>query len=278
VKVGISSWTYGWAVGVPGYPPPARPLDAFGLLARTQALDVEVLQIADNLPVDRLPQAEAVRLGAEAGRLGLVLELGTRGVDAAHLARYLELALCVGARLVRTLMSAAMPVDGAIEAIRRALPAYERAGVTLAIENYEAHSTADLARLVASIGSANFGVCLDSVNSFGALETPADVIRRLARHAVNVHIKDFDIVRVPSTLGYVIEGRPAGQGRLGIAWLLEEVCRSGRNPNIILEQWTPFRGGLEETIALEASWAEQSVQYLRGVLARPLPAAVASQA
>jgi sugar phosphate isomerase/epimerase len=56
--------------------------------------------------------------------------------------------------------------------LREVLPEFARAGVSIALENYEAYATRELAELVARIGSSHLGICLDTVNSFGALESP----------------------------------------------------------------------------------------------------------
>ena len=50
MRAGLSSYTYTWAVGVPGYSP-ARPLTLVQLLERAASLSVSVVQIADNLPL-----------------------------------------------------------------------------------------------------------------------------------------------------------------------------------------------------------------------------------
>ncbi len=264
MKLGISSWTYPWAVGVPGYGRPDAPLDAFGLLERAAALGVPVVQIADNLPADALSPAELARLLEAARRAGIAIELGTRGVEPPRLARYLEIARCLEARLVRTVPAAADASLAGIEAaLREVLPAYEAAGVVLALENYERHTTADLLGLVAAVASPSLGICLDTVNSLGALESPEDVTARLAPHTVNLHIKDFGIERVPSRMGFLVSGRPAGAGLLDIPRLLAAIENNGRAATAIVEQWPPYCGDLAGTIAQEAAWAEQSVRYLR---------------
>jgi 3-oxoisoapionate decarboxylase len=266
VKLGISSWTYPWAIGVPGYEVAGAPMNTFGLLERATTLGVEVLQIADNLPVDALSTPDIERLGTAAQRAGLALELGTRGVEPSHLALFLDLACCLKARLVRTLTC----TDGHATALaqvearlREALPGYERAGVTLALENYEEHTSEELANLVRRIGSPSLGVCLDTVNSLGALETTDEVVRILGPLTVNLHVKDFSIARIPSRMGYLVEGRPAGTGCLDIPWLIGQVHRNGHELSVIVEQWPPFSGSLTATIALEAEWAEQSVRHLQ---------------
>jgi hypothetical protein len=64
-------------------------------------------------------------------------------------------------------------------------------------------------------------------------------------------------------MGFVVTGRPAGQGMLGIPWLLEEIRGHGRCQSAILELWTPPAATLEETIAREAAWADESLRFLK---------------
>jgi hypothetical protein len=50
MRLGIGSYTYAWAIGVPGYPPPPPPLTPQALLDRVAELGVRTVQLADNLP------------------------------------------------------------------------------------------------------------------------------------------------------------------------------------------------------------------------------------
>jgi hypothetical protein len=56
MHLGLSSYTFVWSVGVPGYPQPPAPLTAEGLLRKAAEFGVTVVQIADNLP----PTAKAL--------------------------------------------------------------------------------------------------------------------------------------------------------------------------------------------------------------------------
>ena len=85
MKLGISSYTFTWAIGVPGYPTADR-LTAFGLLDKAAALDVGVVQIADNLPLDALREDQLAALITRAASLGIQIEVGTRGILPEHLA------------------------------------------------------------------------------------------------------------------------------------------------------------------------------------------------
>lgn len=52
--LGISTWSLPWSVGVHGYEQPANRVDGMALLAKATAAGVDVVQIADNLPLHRV--------------------------------------------------------------------------------------------------------------------------------------------------------------------------------------------------------------------------------
>jgi sugar phosphate isomerase/epimerase len=235
------------------------------LLERASVLKVGVVQVADNLPLHKLDATELRDARDQAASLGITVEIGTRGVEPDHLLRYLDLAAMFDAVLVRTLtrtFESQPSLEQAEKWIREVLPEFEGQGVTLGMENYEAHSCCDLAALVRGLESRHVGVCLDTVNSLGALETPEHVVETLAPLAVNLHIKDFAIDRAPHRMGFVVEGAPAGAGRLDIPWLLRQLPDRD-NVSAILEQWPPFKESVEATVAMEQEWAERGVHYLR---------------
>jgi L-ribulose-5-phosphate 3-epimerase UlaE len=63
-------------------------------------------------------------------------------------------------------------------------------------------------------------------------------------------------------MGCEIRGGPAGEGELNIDWVPCELDKCGAKPTIILEQWTPWAGNIEETVATGQQWAAQSIQFL----------------
>ncbi len=265
MHLGIGSYTYTWAIGVSGYPP-RQPLTAAGLLNQAAALGVGVVQICDNLPLDRLPLGELAALGRQAKELGLRVEVGARGIADDRLDVYLQLARRFGSPICRVVLDTSdhhPPLDEIVSTLRAAMPDYERAEVTLAVENHDRFTAVEFVRILERVGSDRVGICLDTVNSFGALEGPQVVVETLSPWTVSLHIKDFAIRRVGHAMGFVVEGTPAGQGRLDVPWLLEALARSGRDPNAILELWTPPQADVEATIALEEAWARESVQNLR---------------
>ena len=154
-------------------------------------------------------------------------------------------------------------VDEAVTLLKNVIPYYEAAETVLAIENHERHTADELIEIVESVNSPVLGICLDTVNSFGALEPPSDVISKLAPYALNVHFKDFKIERVKSQMGFSVVGCPAGEGQLDINLLKNELKKYNKNPNVILELWTPFEQTVEKTIRKENRWAELSLTYLK---------------
>jgi 3-oxoisoapionate decarboxylase len=267
MKLGLSTYTYAWAIGIPGYPP-AQALTAIGLLQRVVDLGVRVVQMADNLPLHQLSPAALDEFAAFAAAHTVQIEVGTRGIDPAHLRRYLALAQRFESPILRVVIDAPGHQPAFEEVIQTLAPLrgeFEAAGVTLAIENHDRFTAREFHSLVHQLGPWT-GICLDTVNSFGALEGPRIVVDMLAPLTVNLHLKEFTIFRAAHNLGFSIEGRPAGQGRLDIPWLLAEIQQHGRGCNAILEQWTPPEADLAATIRKEQRWAEESVAYLRALI------------
>jgi 3-oxoisoapionate decarboxylase len=271
MELGISSWSLPWSIGVPNYPKPAHPLDELGLLDRARESEVKVVQIADNLPLDKLSGEQLDRLGGRAGELGLALEVGTRGLDPEHLGRYISIAQRIGARALRTVLSGSMlgrdQLAAAEEAIKAVTGALERQGVTLALENNEALSSAEFAGLMQRIGHPLVGMCLDTANSLGRPEELQSVVRNLAEHTVMLHAKDFDIARIDTRMGFSVFGAPVGDGRVDFGWVVSELLSHRRQEiSVIVEHWPPFDTDIETTVRTEDLWLERSVAHLASIL------------
>jgi sugar phosphate isomerase/epimerase len=268
MRLGIGSYTYPWAIGVSGYPPRC-PMKAVDLVERAAELGVRIVQIADNLPLHELSGSEIGALGDRADRLGVSIQVGTRGIEPDHLRAYLQLAQRFHSPILRVVIDTVQqrPAEAEIVRTLRALvPEIERAGVVLAIENHDRFTARTLVGILKRIDSGGVGVCLDTVNSFGALEGPEVVLDVLGPWVVNLHVKDFSISRIGHKMGFTIEGRPAGQGRLDVMGLLDRLHELGRDPDAILELWTLPEDTLAQTIGKEARWAAESITYLRTLI------------
>ena len=268
MRLGIGSYAYAWAVGIPGHMP-ERPMSALNLLEKAKHLGVHVVQVCDNLPLDALSHSQLDEVEHCAHEFGISVELGVRGVALHMLQRNLELAIRFKSPILRVVIDTPQCQPHASEVanlLRPILKSFEQANVCLAIENHDRFTTREFAGIIAQLDSPCAGICLDTVNSFGALEGPEAVVTSLAPFAVSLHVKDFVIRRTSHNLGFVIEGCPAGRGRLNIPWILEQMRRSNRHPNAILEQWPAPEETLAATIAKEDAWARQSIEHLRTLI------------
>lgn len=268
MKLGLSTYAYAWAIGVPGHPP-ARSMDVFALLAEAVRLGTRVLQVCDNLPLTHLNPAELDEFERRAQAAGIAVEVGTRGMQPDNLLAYLRLAQRFHSPFVRIVTDSAGDEPSPEEVVARLrafLPQFQRAGVKLALENHDRFKAATLVWIIEEVGPEHAGICLDTVNSFGALEGPQVVVETLAPYTLNLHVKDFTIERVSSKMGFILTGSPAGEGRLDLPWLLERLRAAGRDVNAILETWPPFGPTLEDTIARERAWVEASVRNLRKLI------------
>ena len=124
----------------------------------------------------------------------------------------------------------------------------------------------ELAAALRATGSEFIGITLDTVNSLAIPEGTREVAEALAPWTHCLHVKDFLVRREWHMMGFRVEGRPAGQGQLDVPWLLAVLAKAGARCNAILELWPPEQASLQETVALEQRWAEESVGYLRGLI------------
>ena len=265
MRLGISSYAFGWAVGVPGYPPPS-PFSEHDLLAFAKRFELHVVQFGDHVPLHTFTASRLAALKTAATAAHITLEIGARGLTTEHLNRYVMLARELNSPLVRFVIDAPdyePAVDDVVAIVRDTLPLLTAADVTLGIENHDRFPARTLRAMIEKIGSAHVGICLDTANSLGAGEGLGHVLDQLAPHTVNLHIKDFAITRVPYAMGFTITGRPAGQGVLDVVALRDAVAAHGRCRSAILETWTPPEPSVVATIEKERRWAEESVAYLR---------------
>lgn len=269
MRLGIGSYTFYWSVGLPGYAPP-RPLTAFDLLDAASELGVSVVQLCENLPLTALSPTDLDRFAAEAKSRGIDVEVGARGLDSENLRASLRMAARLGSPILRLVTHGIGEevAEGEIVARLRALqPELRAAGVGLAIENTEKLPARSLARIVEALGTETVGVCIDTANSVGALERTEEVVETLAPYCVNVHLKDIAIRRLDYQTGFIVEGRPAGAGMLDVPAILGRLREHGRDPNTILEIWTPLGESVQATIERERQWARESIRYVRNLIA-----------
>lgn len=227
---------------------------------------LQLFQICDHAPLDTASDEQLVTIRELADRLGIELEVGTRGTGERHLLHYLHIARTLGARLVRSMWTSGpdRPDRSEVERrLRAVLPVYESSSVTLALETYEQLTSMELVQVVAAVDSANLGICLDPANCVANLEYPADVVARCAPYVKNWHVKDFDFIRSPGWVGFQYTGVPIGTGRLDYDDIYTTIRPDLNAINQIIEFWLPWQGSPEATIQTEADWTGSTIDYIR---------------
>jgi sugar phosphate isomerase/epimerase len=259
--IGLSTYSFFWQ----WHETAARPLPLAEIVAKTAAWDVHLLQLCDVPALDRYDAAQAADLAATGRDLGVAYELGTRGLDTAHLLHYLELAGRLDVTLVRSMVRSEEIAD-APELLARVVPAYAEAGVTLALETYEQIPTRTLVDLVTATDPSHrdhLGIVLDPGNSVAALETPRSTIDLTAALTRNLHVKDFAFSRQAGWVGFTYAGARLGEGLLDYDYLVEQVRPHERGINQIIEHWLVWQGDSETTCRLEDDWTLHNLAYLR---------------
>lgn len=268
MRLGISTYTYTWAIGVPGKEP-QFPMSAHNLLQQAKTLGVKCVQIADNLPLHNLSEDDLNKLNYEAQQWGIRVEVGMRGLFPELVINYLDIAKQFDSPFLRIV------VDGpdfhpsssqVVGIIKDLLSELKQRNIILAIENHDRFKAQTFASIIEQIGSEYVAICLDSVNSMGAGEGIETVVDVLAPYTINLHIKDFHVERVYHMMGFVVEGRPAGKGMLNVENLFEKLAPYKKCQSGTLELWTPPEENIEETIQKENIWAEESLNYLKQII------------
>lgn len=265
MHLGISSYTYGWAIS-PGSQSFLKSMDEIDLINKAIDLHVSLVQFGDNLPLHLLSEEKLDALKRKVSSAGIKLEVGARGLTSSHLEKYIKLSSELNSNLLRFVIDEKKyepSISSVIAILKDAIPLLEQNDMIVALENHDRLRAREFVEIVEKVASDRIGICLDSVNSMGAGEGLEQIVDLLAPHTTNLHIKDFGIKRLPHLMGFQIDGRPAGTGMLNIPWLLEKITPYNKCKTAILEQWVVPEKDISATIRKEVEWAEAGLKYLR---------------
>ena len=262
MNIGLSTYAYQWHVSAEA----EKPWTLGDIIRSTADLGAELLQICDFAPISQMDPSDLAALRSAADEANVTLELGTKGIHPDHLARYLEIAEALDARILRTMLKVPghEPAIGEASGILRdLLPQLERQGVQLAIETYEQVPTVDIVGLVAALDNPHIGICSDPANTVAILETPKEVIDLVAPYVVNMHVKDFAFSRKDRSIGFTLAGAPLGEGLLPYDYMIDKIKPAERGISQIIEHWLPWQGTEAETLAMELEWTRHNLEFLR---------------
>jgi 3-oxoisoapionate decarboxylase len=195
------------------------------------------LEIADEIGAQvvelHAPWLDGLDLAALARRLDGRIAIVSCGRDPAGDDAALDCAVALGAPLVRMALTGVLQgdrhavdwprlVDGVRARLARIAPRAAAAGVSVAIENHQDFTSADLMELCLAAGDA-VGITLDTGNSFPVGEAPLDFARTVAPRVRHVHLKDYRVQLTEE--GYRLVRCAIGDGAVPFRELVEILGR-----------------------------------------------------
>lgn len=232
--IGLSALSFSYRCGLIGQNTPRAhraPLGIEAILDLAVATGVQSIALPVELLPDLSPQALApLRDRLEAAHVLPVLDSGL--ADASALREQIPAAVALGARVIRVLVSPVLEGDRAAftadwpahlrqvaACLRSVRPLAEAHGVTLAIENHQDATSADLLELVAAVGGDAVGVTFDATNALIVAEDPFVAVERLGPFIRNIHLSDF--YAYPTSQGWRLVRCALGAGDLDLRRLLD---------------------------------------------------------
>jgi 3-oxoisoapionate decarboxylase len=233
MRIGLAVYGTTFSMGL--HPASGRPtISVQQLLEQALAAHLQGVEI----PVSLLEGEDISTIARAARERGLFITLATGGYAAGPLKESILLGTQLGAETVRTVVGGAKiggdrrPLAGrwqpflqeVLSNLKEATATAEKAGVNLAVENHQDLASEELIWLCESIGSARFGINLDTGNPLATAEEPLDYFRRVAPYLKNVHLKDYAIYL--SAEGYRLVRCPLGQGVIDFPALFKILAAS----------------------------------------------------
>lgn len=264
MKLGISSYTYTWSLGIKGYE--YEPvLDVYQLIDKTKQHGLNLLQIADNLPLHKFDKSELNRIAEYAKNKHVHIEVGTKYLTEENLKLYIGIAEIFNSKLLRFVIDDAADskfakIDDVIKICKTVNKKLQSNDITLAIENHDRLRAHEFESIILGINSDRVGICLDCANSLGAGEGIFETVNILAPYTVNLHLKDIRISRKKHMMGFDINGVPFGKGDIPLPWVISKM--TDKCKTAILELWVSPEDKMSKTFQKEEEWVRRSIGYL----------------
>jgi len=265
MKLGLGSYSYRWSIGHKDRTP-SSPITCIELLGITSKLDLDVLQIADNMPVHNIETQTLDQLYRTAQKQGINLEIGMQSLSTESIKLYLDIAQRLDARILRIALDGndvGTSDDIIAKEFKNILPIAEKINCKIAIENHFAFPSDRMANIIKLVDEEYLGACLDVANSICAGEWPDETIDCLKDYTINLHIKDYQFSIDPYGVGFSIEGVPLGKGLTNVAGLLSKF--KDKDISVIYEHWLPWPGNFEDARKNEDIWTIERIAYLKSL-------------
>lgn len=274
IRLGIGSWTLPWAVGFKNNHYQYPRWSANDLLHFAADQGVSLLQLYNNIHLTSLTSRQLSQIAGKASRLGIELAVGGEGIGLNELQALLRVASELGSRSVRTVIPAqsgftsrASELADVTRQFSERMPAFEKSGVLLYLENHDRFSSLEYLQIIRSVDSDKLAVCFDTGNGAGRLEDFMHGFETLREYIHCVHYKEISIRRVSTNLGFIIEGCRPGEGENILSGLFHLLSGCPHVTEIVLEQWVPFQKTIKNTLVVEKEWALEGLRLIKDHLA-----------
>lgn len=271
MKFGLCSFSYRWSIGRPYYRP-ATPMTIDTFLEKTAQHGMRYAMLCNNTEWNTLSQTRLQEIRDKSDALGISLDLGIREMEPEKYYRAFQDAQILGASVMRFVYDLERKRDPAedkqeVDKMRhlldQVLPAAEKAGITMAMENGPFLLHDEIKELILEYNSPNLGACLDSMNCAYAIYRAEEVFQTLAPYAKMVHLKDF--VVEPNKRGYIFRGVALGDGILDIKRLADCLTEANYSGKAYLELYIDRKENEPDTFEYEKSSVHRSVEYAKEI-------------
>lgn len=268
IRPGIGSWTLPWAMGFKKNTIPYRRMNVYELLDFAHQQKVSLVQLYNNVDLLALPEEELRAIRGYADQYGIELAVGGDGIEPEYLDRLSRIAVLLGSKTVRVVIP---PRDGgerldvgeAIARLGESIGYIEGMSLDLLIENHDRYTSAEYREIIEKIGSKALGICFDTANGAGRLEHFSCSFSVLKAYIRNCHYKEYEIRRVQTNLGFILEGCCPGKGENIADDFFPLIKGLDRDMDVTLEQWVPYQGTVEDTLHTEMRWALTGIRILK---------------
>lgn len=271
IRIGVGSWSLPWAVGFMKNPFTYPKIGGIELIDFAVSNQFKLVQLYNNLDLLTLDISELQKIRSHAERNQIRIEIGGMGIENRTIQHLLNVAETLNSRTIRTIIlpheGKRLDVRAVIKIVREYISEFEESDRFLLFENHEKYSAEEFREIVEGVGSSAVGMCLDPANSIGKIEHFHHTFRVLKDYIFNCHYKEYSVERVDTNLGFIIEGCCPGEGENIANEFFGLIKTLDQDVDVVLEQWVPFQGSVEETLQIEKEWAEKGMQRLKSYFA-----------
>lgn len=273
ITIGLGSYAYRYSIGFPGFVP-EKPMTVQDLLQEAHLLGFNTVQLCDNLALEKMSREEIEKIGEHASSLGLLVEVGMKGLNPENLMKHLEIADIMSSKFLRVVIGQSIYsctgekrssiIRNATGILKEALPYCKEHNIRIGIENHFDLTSDDLVEIVRLIDDESVGLILDTTNCLGFIEKPSETLEKFGPYLFSVHLKDYLVEKVEA--GYLVSGTVLGEGLLDCEQILKGCIKYNPDCNITIEM--TIRRQETQNINDVILWEKNAVQKSKAYLDR----------